>query len=117
MCKQCGSKDSAEFLARLRSIASMPNRFLSPMGSVKAFLKLIKLSSITYTVGVTVHTFCYDGFGGGWDDAEFKWVIRHLVNNPQDIEPARNIMLQVSERNQRLNECQFPWFGGKQGSL
>jgi hypothetical protein len=109
------AEDSVEFLKLFERLISGSLPILSPQSSLAKFRKVIEQSSIAYLVGTQRHEMRY--FGSGWPDEEFKWFIRHLINNPMEVPLARNIILKVIKEQRQQQERELPWSKGKRVSL
>ncbi len=112
MCIYSGSKDSEAFLKELKKLIDDGHPPINPGRTLAQFQKYIKRSSTAVIKDGAKYEFRSSDFGSGWMDGTFKWFIRHLINNRNDIEPARKIMLDYFERYEQKRLNSMPWSGG-----
>lgn len=113
MCTNCGSKNSKAFLKELKDLIDQGHPPINPGRTLTQFQKYIERSSTAIIKDGVKYEFRSSDFGSGWLNSTFKWFIRHLINNPEDMEPARKIMLDYFKRYERDRLSRMPWSGGK----
>lgn len=112
MCTYCGSKNSIAFLKELKELIDIGHPPINPGRTLAKFQKYIERASTAIIKNGVKYEFRSSDFGSGWTSSTFKWFIRHLINNPDDMEPARKIMLDSIKKYERDRLSRMPWSGG-----
>jgi hypothetical protein len=111
MCRKCDPKDPRPFLEKLEGLNGYYGPTISPCANLKAFTREIQKASQAIVAKGQMYRFD-SAFSCSLQGEEHDWFVCHLATTPEDVEPARKILVKRRQADEGANGARLPWAGG-----